>query len=260
MKLALLSDIHANLQGLEACLEHARVRGANQIAILGDLVGYGADPSAVVDRVMGLARHGAWLIKGNHDDMAVNPPPVARTLGDSTAAWTHAQLSASQRAFLAQLPMTLQHGSVYLVHASVDDPAQWRYVYELEAALDSLEALTQIKAARQVFVGHVHQQTLYRRSRSADFEAVELPAFQHAARRGHSGQALALEADSHWLATVGSAGQPRDGNPQAMYALFDTVSLVFEFHRVDYDYLEAAAAIRRAGLPAWLAQRLELGR
>ncbi len=260
MKLALLSDIHANLQGLEACLEHARVRGANQIAILGDLVGYGADPSAVVDRVMGLARNGAWLIKGNHDDMAVNPPAVARTLGDSTAAWTHAQLSTPQRAFLAQLPMTAQHGSVYLVHASVDDPAQWRYVYELEAALDSLEALTQIDAARQVFVGHVHQQTLYRRSRTADFELVDLPAFQDGSRRVHRGRVQMLDAHSHWLATIGSAGQPRDGNPQAMYALFDTATFAFEFHRVDYDYLEAAAAIRRAGLPAWLAQRLELGR
>jgi diadenosine tetraphosphatase ApaH/serine/threonine PP2A family protein phosphatase len=263
MKLALLSDIHANIQGLEACLEHARVRGANQIAILGDLVGYGADPSKVVNRVMGLADNGAWLIKGNHDVMAVNPPAVARTLGDSTAAWTHAQLTTQQRAFLAQLPMTAQHGSVYLVHASVDEPAQWRYVYELEAALDSLEALTQINAARHVFVGHVHQQTLYRRSRTADFEEVKLPAFNDMMGRGRhdlQGRVQTLEAHSHWLATVGSAGQPRDGNPQAMYALFDTVTLAFEFHRVDYDHLEAAAAIRRAGLPAWLAQRLELGR
>ena len=263
MKLALLSDVHANIQGLEACLEHARVRGADQIAILGDLVGYGANPSEVVNRVMGLAQNGAWLVKGNHDVMAVNPPAIARTLGDSTAAWTHAQLSTSQRAFLAQMPLTAQHGSVYLVHASVDEPAKWRYVYELEAALDSLEALTQIESARHVFVGHVHQQTLYRRSRAADFEAVELLAFQLGSgrgRRGYSGQTLVLDPQSHWLATVGSAGQPRDANPQAMYALFDTTTFSFEFHRVDYDHLEAAAAIRRAGLPAWLASRLELGR
>lgn len=260
MKLALLSDVHANIQGLEACLAHAQARGANQIAILGDLVGYGADPSAVVNRVMDLAHNGAWLIKGNHDAMAVNPPAIARTLGDSTAAWTHAQLSTPQRAFLAQLPMTAQHGSIYLVHASVDEPAQWRYVYELEAALDSLEALTQIEAARHVFVGHVHQQTLYRRSRTADFEAVDLPAFQGLTRRGQRGRAHTLDAHSHWLATVGSAGQPRDGNPQAMYALLDTTTLAFEFHRVDYDHLAASAAIRRAGLPVWLAHRLEMGR
>lgn len=260
MKLALISDIHANIQGLDACLEHARVRGAEQVAILGDLVGYGANPSVVVNRVMDLVRNGAWIVKGNHDAMAVAPPAVARTLGDSTAAWTHAQLSAGQREFLSQLPMTFQKGSIFLVHASVDEPAKWRYVYELEAALDSLEALTQIDGARYVFVGHVHQQTLYRRSRTADFEAIDLPAFKGLTRRGKQGRPHLLEPDAHWLATVGSAGQPRDGNPQAMYGLFDMQTLALEFHRVDYDHLEAAQAIRRAGLPHWLAQRLELGR
>ena len=89
MKLALLSDIHANLQAFEACLLHARAQGATQFALLGDLVGYGGDPVAVMDRIMQLAADGAWVVRGNHDAMAVAPPSEASRMGQATAAWTH---------------------------------------------------------------------------------------------------------------------------------------------------------------------------
>ena len=102
MKLALLSDIHANIQAFEACLAHARAHGAQQFALLGDLVGYGADPVAVVAQAQALAAQGALLVKGNHDALAVRPPAVVQTVGDSTAAWTHAQLSAEQRSLLEE--------------------------------------------------------------------------------------------------------------------------------------------------------------
>ncbi len=250
MKLALLTDIHANIQGMEACLEHARVRGADQIALLGDFVGYGANPADVVELAQSLASRGAWLVKGNHDELAVSPPARPRTLGDSTAAWTHAQLSDSQRAFLDALPLTQQHGSVLLVHASAHHPAKWHYVYDDAAAQHCLQAAAKMTDVRHVFVGHVHHQTIYSRAGTE----LALP------EDGKPGEPVAMPTDRLWLATIGSAGQPRDGNPKAMYALFDTDSLMFEFHRVDYDYLEAAQAIRRAGLPLWLAQRLEVGR
>jgi hypothetical protein len=139
MKLALLSDIHANIQALEACLTHAQDQGAGQYAFLGDLVGYGADPVAVVQRVQALAAAGAWVLKGNHDAMAVAPPAVATTLGDSTAAWTHQQLSPMQRQYLDQLPLVRQEGAMLLVHATADEPALWRYVYDERAASASLD-------------------------------------------------------------------------------------------------------------------------
>ncbi len=250
MKLALLSDIHANIQGMDACLSHARANGAKQFALLGDLVGYGADPVAVVQRAQELQNAGAWLIKGNHDDLAVNPPAVARTLGDSTAAWTHAQLSPAQRQFLDTLPMTRKSGGMLLVHASACEPATWPYVYEEEAAIDCLAAAAQMPGVKQVFVGHVHHQTLFSTALDVPVEKYEVTP----------GVPIKLAPPNHWLATIGSAGQPRDGNPLAMYALYDTETHVLNFQRVKYDHLLAAEAIRAAGLPLWLAQRLEVGR
>ena len=250
MKLALLSDIHANIQGFDACLTHARGQGAQQFALLGDLVGYGADPVAVVTRAQALAGSGALLIKGNHDAMAVNPPSISKTVGDSTAAWTHEQLSEDQRSFLDGLPMTLQQKAILLVHASVDGPELWRYVNDQRAAAASLDAAAGLTDVRYVFGGHVHQQTLYYRGVGAGLMKF-LPT---------PGVAVPVPRHRHWLATIGSAGQPRDGNPQAMYALFDTDKLQLTFHRVSYDHPAAAAAIRRAGLPSFFADRLEAGR
>lgn len=250
MKLALLSDIHANIQALDVCLEHARGRGAQRYAVLGDLVGYGADPGAVVRRVMAMAQGGALVIKGNHDEKAVAPPLESKTMGDITAAWTHAQLTDEEKRFLGALPMTLQHESVLLVHASVEAPELWRYVYDVQAAALSLNAAKALEGVRYVFGGHVHFQALYFRGLGAGLrKLVPLP-----------GAAIAVVRHRHWLATIGSVGQPRDGNPHAMYAVLDTDLDQLTFHRVPYDHGAAAEAIRRAGLPAFFADRLEMGR
>lgn len=250
MKLALLSDIHANIQAFDACLAHARDQGAQQFALLGDLVGYGADPAAVVERAQDLAAGGALLIKGNHDAMAVAPPAEVKTVGDSTAAWTHAQLDESQRQFLDNMPLTHQQSTILLVHASVDDPGLWRYVYDQRAATASLDAAAALPEVRYVFGGHVHMQTLYYRGAGAGLMKF-MPT---------PGVAVPVPRHRHWLATIGSVGQPRDGNPRAMYALFDTDKLQLTFQRVSYDHQAAAAAIRQAGLPAFFADRLESGR
>ncbi len=250
MKLALLSDIHANIQAFEACLAHARAHGAEQFALLGDLVGYGADPAAVVEQARALSAQGALLVKGNHDALAVRPPGVVQTVGDSTAAWTHAQLNTSQLDFLDQLPLSLQHESMLLVHASADVPAAWRYVTDERAASASMDAASLMPEVRYVFGGHVHMQTLYYRGAGASLmKFVPTP-----------GVALPVPRHRHWLATIGSVGQPRDRNPQAMYALFDTHKLQLTFQRVAYDHHAAAVAIRQAALPDYFADRLELGR
>jgi diadenosine tetraphosphatase ApaH/serine/threonine PP2A family protein phosphatase len=249
MKLALLSDIHANIQALDACLAHARAQGAQQFALLGDFVGYGADPLAVLDRVQALAAGGALVIKGNHDEMAVTPPAEVQHVGSSTAAWTHAQLSPDQRGFLDRLPLTVQQGAVLLVHASVNNPERWRYVTDERSAGASLDAAADKPEVRYVFGGHVHHQTLYYRGAGAG-----LMAFKPT-----PGVAVPVPKHRHWLATVGSVGQPRDGHPQAMYALFDLDKAQLTFQRVAYDHQAAAAAIRQAGLPAYFADRLETG-
>lgn len=250
MRFALLSDIHANLQALDACLAHARAQQAQRFVFLGDMVGYGADPAAVVERIMLLTEEGAMAIQGNHDSMAVKPPAEVKTVGDSTAAWTHRQLKPSQLDWMAQLPLTLQQDSILFVHASANDPQLWRYVYDQRAARASMDAAAEWPGVRYVFGGHVHLQTLYYRGAGDG-----LMPFSP-----QPGVAIPVPRHRQWLGTVGSVGQPRDGNTQAMYSLFDTDRALLTFHRVPYDHYSAAAAIRRAGLPDYFADRLEAGR
>ncbi|MEY3781871.1 MAG: hypothetical protein RIS97_49 [Pseudomonadota bacterium] len=250
MKMAFLSDVHANIHAFDACLEHARAQGAQQFALLGDLVGYGADPVMVIQRAQSLVAEGALAVKGNHDAMAVSPPLQVSSVGDSTAGWTHAQLNNEQLDFLDKLPLTLQHNKLLLVHASANEPELWRYVLDERSAGASLDAAAQWPEVRYVFGGHVHEQTLYYRGAGS-----KLMRFTPA-----SGVAVPLPKHRHWVATIGSVGQPRDGNSQAMYAVFDTEKCRLTFHRVAYDHEAAAAAIRQAGLPSYFADRLELGR
>ena len=252
MKLALLSDIHANLHAFEACLAHAEAAGAQGYALLGDLVGYGADPGPVLDRVMQLVADGALCVRGNHDDAAVAPPPQVENLGDQSAQWTHPHLSAEQRAFLAGLPLTARMGpDALLVHASADGPERWHYVADSNAAERSMAAATQIDPAiRYVFSGHVHEQALYFLTPTA-----KLMRFSP-----QPGVPVPVPPHRQWLAIVGSCGQPRDGDTRAMYALFDAGAATITFQRVRYDHMAAAAAVRASGLPAFFADRLEKGR
>lgn len=249
MKLALLSDLHANRQALEACLAHAQAQGAQRYAILGDLVGYGADPAWTVDTLMALAAQGTVVLRGNHDDMAVTPPADTGKAGASTAVWTHSQLSATQRAFLASLPLSVQEKHLLLVHASADRPAQWIYVDDERTADRCLEAASR-SSANHVFVGHVHRQTMYYPGTGRSVMCfTPTPSV-----------AVPMPGRRPCVVTVGSVGQPRDGDPRAMYAIYETDKHRVTFHRVAYDTHAAAQAIRRAGLPAFLADRLEEGR
>ena len=254
MRLALLSDLHANRQALEACLSHARSQGADRFAFLGDLVGYGADPVGVLDQVMALQAQGACVLQGNHDAMAVVPPTGDVSVGASTAAWTHAQLNDAHRKFLAQLPLTDSVDHLLLVHASADKPEAWRYVDGERAAracLDAAKGDGQAGVlAPHVLVGHVHHQTLY---------------YQGAGRglmpfKPTPGVGVPLPRSRACVATVGSVGQPRDGDPRAMYAIYDMAAARLSFHRVPYDHAAAAQAIRQAGLSEYFAHRLETGR
>mgnify|MGYP003605207678 CR=1 FL=1 len=255
MKLALLSDIHSNRQALDACMEHARAQGAQRFAWLGDLVGYGADPGYVVQQAMALVADGHCVIGGNHDALAVNPPRPGDKAAISVAAhgagWTHDQLTPHEHAFLASRPLIAEVGGVLLVHASADAPERWRYVDNEAVAEQCLDAATQRPGIRHVFCGHVHQQTLYYRGTGRG-----LMRFAP-----QPGVAIPVAPRRQWVATIGSVGQPRDGDPRAMYALLDTEAWLLRFERVPYDHAAAAAAIRATGaMPDSFAHRLEVGR
>ncbi len=250
MRLALLSDIHANLRALEACLAHARAQGATHFALLGDLVGYGPEPGAVVDRAMALAQAGAIVLQGNHDELAVHGGE-GPTIAHLVARWTHDRLSVLQRAWLQSLPLTATLGPLLVVHATADDPPAWQYIRTAHQAQRSLDAAAGQPGIRLVFGGHVHTPALWYANRRGD-----LLAFAPT-----PGAPIALARHRRWLATVGSVGQPRDGDPRAAYALWDDGAGSpgadqLTFHRVPYDHAAAAEAVRRGGLPEAFARRL----
>lgn len=165
MKYALLSDIHSNLHALDACLAHAHTQGAERIAILGDMVSYGAFPSEVVARCQALQYEGAIVLRGNHEELVqthhVNTPNPS--LGSQTAQWTHDQLSPAQRFWLETRPLTERVDQMFFVHASADAPERWRYVDDERTAGLSLDAACAHPDVRYVFGGHVHYQSLYYR-------------------------------------------------------------------------------------------------
>jgi diadenosine tetraphosphatase ApaH/serine/threonine PP2A family protein phosphatase len=247
MKLALLADVHANLEALRACLDHAQAHGATRYAFLGDLVGYGADPGAVVDVVRAHVERGALAVKGNHDEAAIaGQSESMHQAAERAIAWTRTHLSDAQRDFLAALPLTVREDGLFLVHASPELPHQWIYVTDPLRAASALDASA---PATWVFCGHVHEPVLYTVGSAA----------RPVAFRPVSGVAIPVPSHRRWLAVVGSAGQPRDGNTAACYAMLDTDRPALTFHRVPYDWRAAAAKVRAAGLPESLARRLERG-
>jgi diadenosine tetraphosphatase ApaH/serine/threonine PP2A family protein phosphatase len=246
MKLALLTDLHANREAFESCLDAARRAGAERFALLGDFVGYGADPGWVLDRVMELVREGAIVVRGNHDEGVVQGPRPTMTDDAKRAVyWTREQLGDAQLAFLESLPFTVQDGELLFVHANAFSPRSWEYVASRNDALRSMQATS----ARLTFCGHMHEPMLYNLSGTG-----KLVTFVPA-----PGVEIPISPLRQWLVIPGAVGQPRDGNPAACWALFDTVQGQLTFHRTPYDHEQAATKVLAAGLPAYLAQRLRDG-
>jgi diadenosine tetraphosphatase ApaH/serine/threonine PP2A family protein phosphatase len=243
VKLALLTDLHANRDAVEAVMAHAAAQGIDRYAFLGDFVGYGAEPGWVVDFVAEHVRRGAVAVLGNHDSAVVKGPgPTMVAQAREVVAWTRSQLSEPQLAFLAALPPSVAEDDRLYVHANAYAPTDWGYIVTRIEAIRSLHATE----ARVTFCGHVHEPRLF-----------------HLTATGKAGEfmpvpdvPIPLSGQRQWLVIPGSAGQPRDGNPAACYATFDLPTRTLTYHRVPYDNEAAAAKIRAAGLPPRLADRL----
>ena len=246
MLLALFADIHANRQAFAACLEAARSRHAERYILLGDFVGYGADPEWSVDTVMRLVEEGAVAVRGNHDNAIGTPSESMNEVAQAAIEWTRSRLSATQRAFLAELPLVRDEDDRLYVHSEASNPARWRYVQSAADAARSIVATT----AQVTFCGHIHRPALYSMSATAKMTSfVPTP-----------GVGVQLLKSRCWLAVLGSVGQPRDGNPAACFATYDTETREVTYCRVAYDVDAAADRIRANGLPLWLADRLSQGR
>jgi len=245
MLIALFADIHGNREALIACLADAERAGAERYVFLGDLVGYGADPVWVVDRVADMVEAGAVAVLGNHDAAALSPRESMNAVAAAAIAWTRTRLNAAHRAFLAQLRLTVDDGDRLYVHASASAPDTWIYVMSAREAFQSFRATPH----RLTFCGHTHFPALFNES------ARTLP--QH--HVPVDGSPIPLLGQRRWLAVLGAVGQPRDKNPAACYGLFDAESSRLTYLRVPYDVELAARKIRKAGLPEFLAARLTMG-
>jgi diadenosine tetraphosphatase ApaH/serine/threonine PP2A family protein phosphatase len=244
--LALLADVHANQQAFDACLDAARARRVERFILLGDFVGYGADPEWSVDTVMRLVGQGAIAICGNHDNAIGTPSETMNEVAQAAIDWTRSRLSTAQRAFLADLPLTQDEDDRLYVHSEASNPSRWRYVQSAADAARSIVATS----AQVTFCGHIHRPALYSMSATAKMTGfVPTP-----------GLGVQLLNGRRWLAVLGSVGQPRDGNPAACFATYDTDTREITYCRIAYDVDTAANRIRAKGLPLWLADRLLQGR
>ncbi len=247
MRIAIFSDIHANREAFDACLAHAARQRAEKLVFLGDLVGYGADPQYVMDRVQLEVGRGALAILGNHDEAAVSGD--ARNMNDYARLaleWTHRALDEPARNFLASLPLRIEEEDRLYVHADASKPNAWNYVGDVPSAERSLLGTQQ----RLTFCGHIHKPQLYHMApnRPPQFFAPQ------------TGAPAPLIVSRKWLCVLGAVGQPRDDNPAAAWCLLDTGKNEITYQRTGYDIDRAARKIRGAGLPQILAARLFLGR
>jgi len=246
MLIAVLSDIHANREAFEAVLAAVDAVGAQHLVLLGDIVGYGADPEWCVQRAITLSGSGAVVLCGNHDRAVSDPSVGLNAAAQRAMDWTRNQLGQEERTFLAGLPLEVREEDRLYVHAEASAPEKWRYVLSEEDAAGHFASSLE----RVSFCGHVHVPALY-----CTANATKAIRFTPA-----EPTPIPLLAQRRWLAVMGAVGQPRDGDPSAAFGLFDTSKNELCFMRVPYDVDAAAQKVLGAGLPGSLAKRLAKGR
>jgi predicted phosphodiesterase len=240
MRFAILSDIHSNLEALEAVLADARAQSCTHFVCLGDVVGYNANPSECVKLIQELE---CPVVKGNHDEQAsiVASTEAFNELAEEAISWTREHLSADDKAWLADLRLTRQVHDFTIVHATLDTPGQWGYVFK---NLDAIASFT-YQHTSLCFFGHTHWPTAFVR----DDDVRRIPVGQ-----------IVLTAGKKYFINPGSIGQPRDHDWRAAYCILHTDRQVVEQRRVEYDLKTAQKKIRQANLPDRLADRLSVGR
>lgn len=240
MKFAIIADIHANLEAFQVVLEDCKKQQVTHYACLGDVVGYNANPKECLDivRTMNMP-----CVKGNHDEYCSSEdhldgfnPAAAEAVN-----WTRRQLSASDRQWLRELKYTRMVTTFTLVHATLDGPQRWGYVFDKLAAAASFT----YQNTAVCFFGHTHVPVAFMRDSHV---------------RGGTYSKFKVEAGKKYFVNVGAVGQPRDNNPKAAYVVYDVHERTIELRRLEYDIAAAQRKILAAGLPERLAERLAYGR
>ncbi len=242
MRLAIISDIHSNLEALQAVLSEIKKEQVDKIVCLGDIVGYGPNPNECTDIVRENCEH---IVIGNHDFACLNRTELFffNRFAKEAIHWTLSQMSEEKLEFLSQLPFEFAWDHIRLVHANPYLPESWDYILSID---DAIFYFSKFKE-QFCFIGHSHQPIVYMEDSdqkyffSEDREIKINPAFRY-------------------IINVGSVGQPRDNNPAAAFGILDTATGVFELFRVAYDVEKTQQKMLAAGLPEFLADRLLAGK
>jgi predicted phosphodiesterase len=246
MKFAVLGDIHANLEALEAVLADAVAQGVTHHVCIGDVVGYNANPHECVERMRALD---CPVVKGNHDEEASADTEIVglNPLALSALLWTRRNLTDDDKKWLRELRLVRQVRDFTIVHSTLDTPGSWAYVLNKFDAMASFSyQFTQV-----CFFGHTHVPRFYIKGLSVTMDAGE---------ETPTGKSVLVEPGRKYFVNVGSVGQPRDGDPRPAYALYDVSAGRITIRRINYDLTRAQEKILDAGLPPPLAERLAHGK
>ena len=240
MKYAIIADIHGNLEAFQVVLEDIRAQQVDHIVCLGDVVGYNANPKECLQIVREM---NIPCVKGNHDDLCSTNNPLEGFNPHAADAvhWTRNQLNEDEKKWLRDLKYTRIAANFTMVHATLDAPERWQYVFEKLAAAASFPyQLTQV-----CFFGHTHVPVAFMRDTVV---------------RGGTYSKFKIDPSKKYFINVGAVGQPRDNNPKCAYVIYDLTAGTIELRRLEYDIATAQAKILAAGLPERLAERLAYGR
>ena len=240
MKFAIIADIHANWEAFQVVLDDIEKQKCTHYACVGDVVGYNANPKECLDLVRSM---GMPCVKGNHDEYCSSDDALEGFNPHAAEAvnWTRKQLTKDDCKWLSELKYTRVVSSFSMVHATLDGPQRWGYVFDkLGAAASFPYQTTQV-----CFFGHTH---------------VPVAFIRDSIVRGGTYSKFKVEPGKKYFVNVGAVGQPRDGNPKAGYVIYDLDASTIELRRLDYDIATAQKKIRAAGLPERLAERLAFGK
>jgi predicted phosphodiesterase len=240
MKYAIIADIHANLEALEVVLADTRDQKCTHYACLGDVVGYNANPKECLDIIRDM---GMPCVKGNHDEYCSVESNLEGFNPHAAEAihWTRAQLTEEDREWLRNLKYIRMVASFSIVHATLDGPQRWGYVFDRLAAAASFT----YQNTSVCFFGHTH---------------VPVAFIRDSVVRGGTYSKFKVEPGRKYFINVGSVGQSRDGVAKATYVIYNMDEGIVELRRLDYDIAKTQAKIRAAGLPERLAERLAMGK
>jgi len=241
MKYALLSDVHGNLEAFEAVLKEIEKQSPEEILFLGDIVGYGANPNQSIELLKSITD---TALAGNHDHAAAGLTDITcfNPYAKEAILWTQNCLTSDHLVYLKRLPYVLSKEEMTLVHASPKEPEQWHYLSGTGSIGNNFDCFD----TRLCFIGHTH---------------IPLVIIEEKGEVTSSSEtSIEIEESKRYMINIGSVGQPRDGNNQAAYAIYDTKEGVIEIHRTSYDIRRAKEKIIKEGIPAYLADRLDYGR